>query len=180
MLYKVITRPTNTPELKAETNPVIEAVHRFDNVRLEELLQNGADPNDTDSRDISLLMLVVGSSQYGSDDSLAEITKLLIERGADVNAKDNGRRTVLMWAAGTYTDFYDIKAHYTPYNPDIIQMLVDNGANIKARDDDGRDALLFFYGAEGNSRTNSEFDDLAQTEEYKEDSKRIRQLLGAG
>ena len=49
----------------------------------------------------------------------------MITLGADVNAKDNGGRTPLHWAAGCNP------------NVEVAKCLVENGAEIRAKDDNG-------------------------------------------
>lgn len=69
----------------------------------------------------SALMEAVVDGQY-------EIVKLLIEKGADVNAKDRDGWTALLWAI-----------HYE--YPEIIKLLVENGADINVKTPDGRTPL---------------------------------------
>jgi hypothetical protein len=57
-----------------------------------------------------------------------EITRLLLQNGAEVNAKSNNGYTPLHLAA----IFGDV---------DILHLLVENGANLEAQDDDGIRAL---------------------------------------
>jgi ankyrin repeat protein len=59
-----------------------------------------------------------------------EIARLLVQNGADVNAKNNDGSTPLYWAAEN--------GHV-----DILHLLVENGANLEAQDDDGGRALHF-------------------------------------
>ena len=59
-----------------------------------------------------------------------EVCKLLIEKGADVNAKSNDGSTPLHWAA--------IKGQ-----PRICKLLLDNGADVNAAESDGETALHF-------------------------------------
>jgi hypothetical protein len=49
----------------------------------------------------------------------AEVAELLIDKGADVNAKDNGGRTPLIHAA-----------HYG--QKEVVELLITNGANVNA------------------------------------------------
>ena len=58
----------------------------------------------------------------------AEQTKLLIDHGADVNAKDKYGRTALMFAADRG-------------NIEQIKLLIDAGADVNAKDDNGKTAL---------------------------------------
>jgi hypothetical protein len=65
----------------------------------------------------------------------SEITRLLLQNGADVNAKDRWDRTPLHCSA-----FYG--------HIDILHLLVENGADLEAQDDDGSRALhdAAYYG----------------------------------
>ena len=61
-----------------------------------------------------------------------EIVKLLIEHGADINAKNNNGWTALMWA------LVSNNAEYL----EIIKLLVENGANINTKNNNGDTALI--------------------------------------
>ncbi|KKO96409.1 ankyrin repeat domain-containing protein, partial [Trichoderma harzianum] len=64
------------------------------------------------------------ASHYGH----RAVVKLLVEKGADIDAKDGGGRTPLLWA--TYNGH---KA--------IVELLVEKGADIEAKDNYGRTPL---------------------------------------
>lgn len=64
--------------------------------------------------------------RYTSD---LKIIKILVEAGADVNAKDNDNRTILM-TASRYTS-----------NPDIVAYLIKKGADVNSIANDGYTAL---------------------------------------
>lgn len=62
--------------------------------------------------------------------------RLLLDKGADVNARNHAGATALMWAAD------DLEK---------TRLLLDRGANVNAKSDDGRTALMIAAGWQGNS-----------------------------
>lgn len=56
--------------------------------------------------------------------------KMLLDKGADVNARRNDGQTALISAAASYGQ------------ADVMRVLLDRGANIKARDKNGNTALI--------------------------------------
>ncbi|KAA0166987.1 hypothetical protein FNF28_02911 [Cafeteria roenbergensis] len=58
------------------------------------------------------------------------IVRMLLDRGASVDATDDYRTTALLWAT---------KHGYV----DIVRMLLDRGASVDATDDHGRTALMW-------------------------------------
>ena len=63
-------------------------------------------------------------------DGRTAVVKALLDKGADVNARDKEGRTALMFAV--------INLHR-----DAVRVLVERGANVNARADDGGTALIF-------------------------------------
>ena len=59
------------------------------------------------------------------------VTQLLLEQGADINAKDKWRETALMKAAKSMSKNSEA----------IIRLLLENGADINAENHDGATAL---------------------------------------
>jgi uncharacterized protein len=74
-----------------------------------------------------LLYLAVGPGSPGGRDGRERIAKLLIDRGADPNAKTLNGSTPLMYAA-------------SQHNHGVMTMLMDAGADVKATDRCGRTA----------------------------------------
>ena len=62
--------------------------------------------------------------------SNTEIAKALIDKGADVNAEDKKRQTVLMIATAKG-------------NIEIAKILIDKGADVNAKDINGATALMW-------------------------------------
>ena len=67
------------------------------------------------------------------------IVSLLLEAGADVNAKGDNEETALMLAAANP-------------NPEVVSLLLEAGADVNARDNRGNSALNY-ANAINNTRT---------------------------
>lgn len=118
------------------------AVVAGNTIAVKNLLDSGADANTRQppTRDppnwLELLPPLLGLRTDRQPTALIRATqfshlavaKLLLEHGADVNAKEQGRAAALMYAA---------------YNGDIPMagLLLDRGADVNARDKDGVSAL---------------------------------------
>ena len=135
------------PKAKITYTPLIEAAISGDAASIRSLIKGGADVNETSSNGFSPLMAAAMKGHidavrlllaHGADISLrnkngvavltyavlskdnsAKIAKILISRGADVNALSNDGRTPLMSAA--------IK------NVEAVKVLIKNGADVNAR-----------------------------------------------
>ena len=73
--------------------PLFEAIRRDDIKTVEALLRAGTDPNSRDDLDATALM---HATLYASEPCM----KLLLDKGASVNATAKGGSTALMWATG--------------------------------------------------------------------------------
>jgi len=78
--------------------------------RIETMLRDGADVNMADDRGITSLMWAVA---VGSPEAM----QLLIDKGANVNAKNTFNSTALIWAAA---------------DPRKVRILIDHGADVNA------------------------------------------------
>src|SRR5260370_14089196 len=117
-----------TAHAEESGTPFYQAIRRNDLGAVRALVQkSGVDAKD--SRGTTPLMY---AAAVGSLDAM----KLLIEAGADVNAKNAFDATPLMWAAG------DI---------DKVRLLLSKGADVKAKSKFGRTPLLLAAFRDGPS-----------------------------
>jgi ankyrin repeat protein len=98
---------------------------------LNALLDQGASPNTVDSRDVTPLM---NAAAIGSLESM----KLLVERGAEVNAQNAFGSTALMWSA---------------HDPGKVRLLLDHGADVNKVTKTGRTALMIAALSNPSSKT---------------------------
>jgi ankyrin repeat protein len=116
------------------------------------LIELGSSPNQKDAKNDKFLLHIAARKGH------SDIVKYLIERGADVNAKDYFQRTALHLAS-RLRQF------------EIIQFLIENGADVNAKDKFEETALqiaiqqkhfdtvkyLIEIGADANANANSHF-----------------------
>jgi len=135
----------------------LSAVHEGHVPRVRQLLQKGADAKMTDDCGISILT-------YATSGTRRDIMKLLIENGANVNARDRAFAGLPLAHA---IDILDLESRYAVTKilidagadvnvelPDgtplmaavskedvrLVELLIASGANVNSHDDDGRSA----------------------------------------
>jgi ankyrin repeat protein len=132
----------------AEENPerFYSAIRANDLTGLKAMLDQGASPNTPDARQITPLMV---AAEVGSLDAM----KMLIARGADVNAQNTSGSTALMWSVSDAKKVRLLLDHgadvnktaksgrtaliiaaYTNQSADVVRMLLGKGANVNAMD----------------------------------------------
>ncbi|MEP7307370.1 MAG: ankyrin repeat domain-containing protein [Acidobacteriota bacterium] len=107
--------------LDADGVPAVMAATLFGDVRMVEiLLAHGADPNRAGPAGTTALMWAVPN---------VEKARLLVARGANVNARSDTERTPLLVAASY------------PRTVELLRLLLDRGADLRAQDRAGTTAL---------------------------------------
>jgi ankyrin repeat protein len=105
----------------AEGTPALMAATLFANAEMVDvLLKHGADPNRGGPAGTTALMWAVPD---------VEKVRLLVARGANVNARSDSERTPLLAAASF------------PRTVDLLRLLLDRGADLRAQDRTGATAL---------------------------------------
>ena len=90
------------------------------------LVENGADVNAVNFRDVTPLMMAC------DDDSNMDVVRYLMRRGADVHLKDVDGFTALLYAITSDSDFA----------LDILRFLIQNGADVNTRNLDEATPLM--------------------------------------
>lgn len=90
--------------------------------KVKELIENGANVNETNEHGSSVLRHAVFNQNF-------DIIKLLIEKGADVNARDQNGDFLLNDAVGKE-------------NLKVIEFLIEKGAKVNEKNEDGTSVLL--------------------------------------
>lgn len=123
-------------EIEKMTNMLFDAI-RYDEIeRVKLAIKGGANLNEKRYRSgVTPLMCTMLEPNVGDCDDMAE---LLINAGADVNAKDNRGETVLM------------KAVYDVSHKNIMKQLIEAGADVNAKDNEGETVLMKFSGLGGD------------------------------
>ena len=140
----------------AETNLSNEfytAIRNNDMAKLEALEEQGANVNIADDKGITPLM---NAAALGSP----EAVQLLLDKGAEVNAKNTFNATALIWAAADLRKVKILLAHKADVNAaskvghtpllvaalsdpsiEIVKLLISQGADVKAADNQKKTAL---------------------------------------
>ncbi len=149
------------PESASRFQPIHVAAMKADVLAIQDELDKGVDVNLRVERGFfagaTPLMLA-------ARDADAATMRYLIERGADASARDDARRSVLMWAASTEGSVEKIRValesgaptdprsqegatalHWAAglgQDPEMVKALIDGGASIEIVDNRGRNPLM--------------------------------------
>ena len=104
---------------------LFDAIEADDFARVKDALEKGADVNASATGDYRWTPLMCAASSSSSP----EIFKLLLESGAEVNARALYDETPLMYAAMNSS------------SPEIVTLLLAKGADALAKDEDGMKAI---------------------------------------
>ncbi len=154
----------DAPNIKLETDQIMEAALEGKLNIVENALNKGFDINNTDANKRTVLMLAAYNGHK-------EIVELLIAKGANINQRDTINRTALMFAStgpfvatvqallqsGAQPNLTDNQENWTAAmmaaaegQLEVLKVLVANGANLKMLDVDGESSLDF---AKANGHT---------------------------
>ncbi|MCB1143104.1 MAG: ankyrin repeat domain-containing protein [Leptospiraceae bacterium] len=100
-----------------------DLAYRGDRNAILDTLKRGSNVNERDSFQKKYTALMVASKEGD-----LQLVKLLIDRGANVNATTPDGHTALMYAS------------YNRY-PEIVKVLIEHGANVNAKSIQGHTAL---------------------------------------
>ena len=140
----------NAPAIKIN-KALIDAARIGDEWVVEYLLKKGADPNDKTMETTPLIENAMQGYEhclYGDVLISADVIKLLLKAGADVNTTDKEGRTALHYASGdqkckvfVMTPGYP-KPHPTQQHDSIMIALIEGGADMNIQDNDGNTPLI--------------------------------------
>ena len=115
----------------AEGDPKLFAAVRQGDVKF---LKEHLDQPSLGARDRRGATLLMHAAAFGN----VEILKLLLDAGADVNARNDFDATALLWGAR---------------DPEKARLLIEHGANVNARSKQGRTPLMLASLRPGGSET---------------------------
>ncbi|MBO4707746.1 MAG: ankyrin repeat domain-containing protein [Elusimicrobiaceae bacterium] len=120
-------------------NPLAIAIFKKDLKQIETLIKDGADVNELVNNKTTALCI---ATHYVRND---DIVKLLIDNGANINAKcikGNSPLHYLVWSKSNFL-FWSKNNLNTKSSLDIIKYIVEKGANVNAQNDKGNTPLFF-------------------------------------
>ena len=134
LLMAAIKRQNSMKEMYFRGIGTVEMIMQNPAEFISFLIQAGVDVNETAGRDDprTPLMVAVSDRKFS-----AEVVKLLLEKGADVNA-----RVSQVSLNAKYGDTALMMASMGQTTPEIIRLLVSYGADVNAANEDGETSLI--------------------------------------
>jgi uncharacterized protein len=128
------------PTLGVGATPLMRAAKNGDTAAIELLLDNGADISRAQKNKTTALMFAAGlgrgvgtfAKDYATDAQMAEAVKVLVARGADVNAVSAAGQTAMHFAAQAFD------ANLPQPSDELVQFLAAHGAKLDVADNQGR------------------------------------------
>jgi ankyrin repeat protein len=121
---------TQLPPVDPKARPILNALRDGDHSAFQKLVT--ADPQAANRKGPDGATPLMYAALYGT----AADVRLLLEKGANANIRNNAGATALMWAVE---------------DPEKVRLLLEHGADVKARSDDGRVPLVIAAGEYGSS-----------------------------
>jgi ankyrin repeat protein len=140
--------------IDGDTDKLYSVLRNGDLAGLQKFLDQGISANARDGRQITPLM-------YAAEVGSVEAMRILIERGADVNAQNAFGSTALMWSGADAAKVRLLLDHgadvnktaktgrtaliiaaFSPSSADVVRMLIAKSADISATDQNGLTPLL--------------------------------------
>jgi uncharacterized protein len=128
--------PAPPPQREADTR-LLQAAQQGDLALVKTAIAEGANVNYRSTNGLSPLLQTLSGASAPMDSSRRECLAFLLERGAQIDTRDNDRRTALIYAARAG-------------DLETVRLLVEASAFLKIRDRFNKTALL--YAAEGHHR----------------------------
>lgn len=116
-------------------NDFFNAIYSHNLQKIEKCLDENVNIDVKNNLELTPLMIV---SKKGS----IELTELLIQYGADVNATTATGYSVLM-NASERSDADICEYGISSFHLHCIQLLIDNGADVNAKDENGKTPLIY-------------------------------------
>lgn len=108
----------------------VDAAQKGDAVAVKRLLTQDVDVNAKDEFFGRTVLMYAATGGY------IDVVRVLLEKGADVNAQDNIGMTALMWAV------YDSYDTMSEGHAATVRALLDSGANVNVKENNGEMALM--------------------------------------
>jgi ankyrin repeat protein len=117
--------------------PLILAAH-YGSIKIATFLidEGAANVNAKFDNNKSVLFAAIHGFVFSCNKKNFDMVELLIKKSADVHARDNEGKTVLIYAVDTIISYFE-------ESKGLLELLIKEGADVNARDSQGRTALYY-------------------------------------